>query len=116
MLLPVPPATKRPISVAGTPNFDRYVCDVHPKTWAATCKWADAVLFGNFLTVVDKAAHTGKGKGVGGTDRVIYTARRDAFDAKNRFGMPAELWLSDDPTESWGILWNSIAKGKNHDG
>ena len=30
-------------------DFDRYTSDVHDKTWAATAKLADAVLFGNFF-------------------------------------------------------------------
>lgn len=96
------------------PDFDRYVCDCHSKTWSATHKWADAVLFGNFLTVIDneqKAAKRGKGKAVGGTDRVLYTERRDAYDAKNRFGMPTEIWLEDGPSASWSILASHLQQG-----
>lgn len=76
---------KNPLGV----DFDRYVSDTHHKTWGITHKWADAVLFGNFLTIIDgeeKAKRQGKGKAIGGTDRVLYTERRDAFDAKNRTG------------------------------
>ena len=96
------------------PDYDRYVSDAHAKTWGVTHKWADAVLFANFLTIIDderKARRTGKGKGVGGADRVVYTERRDAYDAKNRFGLPSEIWLTDDPTESWGIIRSHIMKG-----
>lgn len=90
-------------------DFDRYVAKVHPKTWSVTHGWADAVLFGNFLTVVDKAKTTSvKGKGIGGTDRVVYTERRDAFDAKNRYGMLESIDLSNDPSAGWGIIWSAI--------
>ena len=84
-------------------DYDRYVSDTHDKTWAATAKWADAILFGNFLWVVDK-----KGKGVGGTDRVVYTERRDSFDAKNRYGMNEIIEIPNDPSETWSTLQNAI--------
>lgn len=84
------------------PDFDRYSSDVHAKTWAATAKWADTVLFGTFVTVTNK--QNGKHKGVGGTDRVIYTERRDAFDAKNRYGMPEALDIRVDHTALWSTL------------
>jgi len=88
-------------------DYDRYVSDVHDKTWAATARWADAVFFGNFLTIID-AEKKGKGKGVGGTDRYIHTERRDAWDAKNRYGMTAEIQLENDPSRTWAQVWQAI--------
>lgn len=92
-------------------DFDRYVSDCHEKTWGASAKWSDAVLFGNFFTVIDKEKK-GKGKGVGGTDRVLYTERRDAWDAKNRFGMDPEIWLGNDPAAMWDQVWSQITNTK----
>lgn len=93
-------------------DFDRYTGDVHAKTWGPTAKCADAVLFGNFFTVVDKEKQ-GKGKGIGGTDRVIYTERRDAWDAKNRYGMAPEIWLTDiPPQEMWNTVYAEIVRKK----
>ena len=84
-------------------DFDRYVSDAHHKTWASTHKWADAVFFGNFLTIVDK--QKGKtGKGIGGTSRVVYTERRDAYDAKNRYGMPEAIDIPNDPTLVYSVV------------
>lgn len=94
-------------------DFDRYVSDLHHKTWSVTHKWADAVLFGNFFTVIDneeKAKRTGKGKAIGGTDRVVYTERRDAYDAKNRYGMPQQVWLKGGPAAAWDTVWEHIFK------
>ena len=59
-------------------DYDRYIADCHAKTWAATARWADAILFGKFDSVVDlKAADRGniqkKGKGIGGAFRVMHT-------------------------------------------
>ncbi len=96
------------------PDYDRYVCDVHHKTWAVTNRWADAVLFGKFYTVMEnekKAQRTGKGKAIGGTDRVLYTEQRDAFVAKNRYGMPSEIWLDGGPTGSWKSVAQHLANG-----
>jgi len=94
-------------------DYDRYVSNVHHKTWGITHKWADAVLFGQFVTVIAKDKVTDKkGKGIGGTDRVLYCERRDAYDAKNRYGMPAELDIPGDPARIWPTIWAAITKGK----
>jgi len=98
-------------------DYDRYVSDVHDKTWGVTAKWADAVLFGNFFTVVETARSSKpealkKGKGIGGTERVIYTERRDAFDAKNRYGMPEILDIPNEPENVWNTIWGHITSGK----
>jgi len=76
-------------------DFDQYASNLHPKTWAITAKWSDAVLFGNFLTITDDI-NDDRAKGVGGTERVIYTERRDAWEAKNRYGLPAEIKVGDE--------------------
>ncbi len=88
-------------------DFDRYTADVHHKTWSVTHKWADAVLFANFIIIPDKSA-SGKTKGIGGSDRIIYTQRRDAFDAKNRYAMEPELDIPDDPKGMWPALWAAL--------
>lgn len=83
-------------------DFDRYEAACHQKTWGATHKWADAVLFCTFRTITAEKA--GKTKGIGGTDRVVYTERRDAFDAKNRHGMPEELEIPGDPAQAYQLV------------
>ena len=94
-------------------DYDRYISDVHEKTWGSTHKWADAVLFGNFFTVIEKNRPADKrGKGVGGVDRVLYTEHRDAFDAKNRFGLPPVLDIPDDPTQIWTTISQAIRQEK----
>ena len=85
-------------------DFDRYISAVGQRTWNLACKWADAVLFGNFLTVVDKKT----GKGVGGTTRCIYTEHTDAYDAKNRYNLPRVIHLPDDSTKAWSTLWSAF--------
>ena len=93
------------------PDFDRYMADIHEKTWAVTHKWADAALFGSFRSIVDRVNEkSNKGKGIGGADRVVYTERRDAFDAKNRYGLPEEIDLPNDPTASFQTIIDLITK------
>jgi len=98
-------------------DYDRYVSDVHDKTWSITSKWADAVLFGNFFTVVETARSNKpealkKGKGIGGTERVIYTERRDAFDAKNRYNLPPVIDIPNEPDKMWDTIWGHITNRK----
>jgi hypothetical protein len=94
-------------------DFDRYVADCHDKTWSVTHKWADAVLFGTFITVTVEDRKAGKRmKGIGGSERTLYTERRDAWDAKNRFGMDPQISIPDDPTQIWSTIWDAIKGNK----
>lgn len=90
-------------------DFDRYTAACHGKTWEVVSRWSDAVLFGNFLSDVktDRATDK-KGKGQGGTMRVLYTERRDAFDAKNRHGMPDVIQMPDDHAAVWATVGQYI--------
>ena len=67
------------------------------------------MLFGKFVTITEKSK-TGVIKGIGGTDRILYTERRDAFDAKNRYGMPAEIDIPNDPAKTWETIWKHLYK------
>lgn len=89
-------------------DFDRYIADCHEKTWSVTHKWADAVFFGTFVTVAVEDKKSKRTKGLGGDERVLYTTRRDAYDAKNRYGMPAQINMPDDPAAMWSTVWDSI--------
>lgn len=94
-------------------DFDRYTADCHPKTWAATEKWADNVFFGTFNTaVIDSSgkiatvadAKKGGRKGIGGDKRIVNTQRTPGYDAKNRHGMPQEIEMPDTPDEMWQTI------------
>jgi hypothetical protein len=92
-------------------DYDRYIADAHEKTWSQTAKWADCVLFGKFNTVVDGAKDLSKkGKGIGGNERIVYTEQRDAFDAKNRYGMPEEIDIPSDPAAAFPTIISYIVK------
>lgn len=101
------------------PAYDRYICDCHDKVWQTTARWSDCILFGKFHTVVDlpgsqksKALSDRKGKGIGGTQRVIYTVGCDAFVAGNRYGLAPALGVPEVPSQMWGSVWGEITKMK----
>ena len=97
------------------PEFDRWCADCHPKVWAATSRWADTVLFARFVTVVTEPERKGqKVRGIGGTERVIETEHRDAWDAKNRFGMDQQIQVEADPTKTWATIWAAICGVKSN--
>lgn len=75
------------------PDYDRYELKVHNKAAGVLKEWCDAVLFANYET----HAHEDKKKRVRGVDtgsRLIFTVRTGAYDAKNRYSLPATLPLS----------------------
>jgi hypothetical protein len=85
------------------PDYDRYQPDVHKKTWSATHKWADMILFGMFETFVTSAkSGDKKGKADGGQTRIIKTVRHAAYDAGNRHGLPEEIECGESPEEAYG--------------
>lgn len=93
-------------------DYDRYEPDLHRKTWSLTHKWADIVLFGNYYTAIDDKGVRAKGKG--GTQRVIYTERTAAFDAKNRHGLPPDIYLPNGPAESAQAFRQAMMEAKNN--
>lgn len=98
-------------------DYDRFQPDVDKRTWSISHKWADAVLFGNFETAVssvkeNKKTGEAKGKGVGGKQRIMYTVRDAAYDAKNRMGLPEEVEMGRSPAEAWSNFMAAIKQGR----
>lgn len=76
------------------PAFDRYQLKLSKKVSPLVKEWADAVLFGNWKTVVrEEKGQTSKG--VGGKERELNCGHSATADAKNRHG------LAD--REKWGV-------------
>lgn len=88
-------------------DYGRYSPDMHEKTWGATHKWADVVLFGNFQTVVDS-----KGKAAGGDRRILCATRTAAYDAKNRVGLSDEIDMGSSPQEAWRSFTAALVAGR----
>jgi len=86
-----------------TDGYDRYELKLTKHCAPLLREWADALLFANYKTTLIEGSD-GRMKARGGQQRVLHTERCAAFDAKNRFGLPAELPLS---IESLRHLWSS---------
>jgi hypothetical protein len=75
----------------GMQAYDRYELKLSKQSSPLIKEWADALLFANFKTRVLEA-ESGRAKGVGGKERVLYTQRCAAWDAKCRAsGVPEEI-------------------------
>lgn len=92
-------------------DFDRYMPKLYEcKTfsfWEPAKQWADIVLFGHYEMMAigrggkEETDPTKKGKGVGGTDRILLTQRTAAYDAKNRLGLKEEIDCGESPQQAW---------------
>ena len=77
--------------------FDRYVIKLHSRAAALLQEHSDIVLFANYRisTVKSDVGFNKKvTRALGSGERVLYTAERPAFLAKNRYGLPDTLPLS----------------------
>ncbi|MBQ3265231.1 MAG: AAA family ATPase [Ruminococcus sp.] len=68
--------------------YDRWSLKLTKQDSSLLKEWADAVLFVNYKTYVEKTKDN-KHKASGGR-RVMYTAHHPCWDAKNRWGLPDE--------------------------
>ena len=103
----------------GGANYDRYMPEMHEKTWAITKGWVDNILFGNFEVVVRQGNKTvtddasKKGKVAGSAPRILYTnSDNPVFEAKNRVGLEDEIELGETPKEGWSNLAKAIIAGR----
>jgi GTPase SAR1 family protein len=71
-------------------SYDRYELKLSKQSSPLVKEWADELWFMRFKTKVT-TSETGKGKAVGGKDRIILTTHSAAYDAKTRSGLPDEL-------------------------
>jgi len=89
-------------------DFDRYEMKLHAKAAGLVKEWADAVLFANYETYAKKDEKTKRVRGVDTGARLLFTERRAAWDAKNRYGLPESLPLSWADFEA-GVTTGAVA-------
>ena len=70
-------------------GYDRWELKLDQKNSLKVKEWADAILFATFETKVVESS--GRTKGIGGRERVIYTTHAAAYDAGNRHGLPEKI-------------------------
>jgi hypothetical protein len=79
-------------------GYDRYEIKLSKKVAPMVKEWADLILFANYKTRLVEGAD-GRKKGRGGKERVLYAERTAAWDAKNRFSLPAEMPMTIESVE-----------------
>jgi len=91
-------------------DYHRWTPDLSNTPLNTTIRWADAVLFFDFVDTVSKVGR--KAKGVGGNKRVIYTQRTAAHVAKERHGLPDVISLGSTGKEGFENFINAMKEGK----
>ena len=74
-------------------TYDHYELKCSKTVSPLIKEWSDGLLFANYRTYIQASAN-GKGKAVGGKERVLYTEHTAFCDAKNRWGLSGVLPLS----------------------
>jgi GTPase SAR1 family protein len=77
--------------------YDRYELKLSKQSSPLVKEWADELWFMRFKTKVS-TSESGKGKGLGGKERIIQTTHSAAYDAKTRSGLAEEM----------PMLWESV--------
>jgi hypothetical protein len=91
-------------------SYDRYQLRMHKHQIKLWSEWVDTILFANYEIKVNTERggqntpeNLKKGKArATAPDRILYTERRAAFDAKNRYSLPFEIPLD------WGEFSKAI--------
>ena len=73
-----------------TDSYDRYTINLSKHVTPKVKEWCDVMLFCNYKTQTVEGKDK-KTKAVGGKRRVMYAECSAAWDAKNRYGLDAEL-------------------------
>jgi len=82
-----------------TDGFDRYELKLTKQSAPLLREWCDLLLFCNYRTKLVEGSD-GRLKATGGKDRVMHAEHSAAWDAKNRFDLPAEMPMDIGQLES----------------
>lgn len=93
-----------PIQNAG---YDRNILKLHERSTGCLKEWAEVMLFADFETITYEDDNK-KPRARSDSDRVMYTEKRAAFDAKSRVSLPFEMPVDFD---NFMLKW-SEAHGK----
>lgn len=91
-------------------DYDSYQIKCHEKVSSLWREWVDALFFARFSTFIKKDQKDAKAKAraIGDDSRIVYTTKRPAFQAKNRYNMPPELPFTED---FWNVFMGYAKKG-----
>lgn len=89
-------------------DYDSYMIKCDEKVSSLWREWVDALLFARFKTFINKSDDDSRARAFGDDERMVYTVKRPAFQAKNRYGLPSEMDFKED---FWQVLRGYINKG-----
>lgn len=69
-------------------------------------EYCDEVLFANWRMGLTEDEGKDRKRGVGSGERIVYTEKRPAWDAKNRHDLPAQIHVKD---RDWADVWDVLA-------
>jgi len=92
-------------------DFDKYQPDITEKNWQPVMRWADAIIFSHHERLTVKDGMKVKATLMG---RKLYTTDSAAFDAKNRMGLPPEIEVPEEPSQTWNAFVQAVREAKNH--
>jgi hypothetical protein len=79
--------------------YDRYQMRLQKRALGLWSEWSDIVAFLTYKIAIkkeDKGFGSDRTRATGTGDRVIYTTERPAWNAKNRWGLPDEIFIGKD--------------------
>ena len=92
-------------------KYTRYMPTLHKWRWEITSAWCDMALMLDRVTVVQEQRGSSKAKAKGGTQRILRTTHSATHDAKNRYGLPEIITLSNKSgEESVSIIQGEFVK------
>ena len=72
-------------------DYDQFEIKCHEMVSSLWREWVDALLFCRFETFVKDGGDDGKTVAKGTGNRIMFTEKRPAFQAKNRYGLPPQI-------------------------
>lgn len=93
----------RPFKNPDGTDFDQYHPFLEKETWAVTHRWAQTVLFYNFIMEIDE-----KKKKARTEHRALFTEHGASYIAKNRMGLPPVIDAGEDGKECWSNFMSAI--------
>lgn len=89
-------------------DFDQYIPFLDKEIWAISHRWAQIVLFYNYIVDIDEKAKKAKGA----DSRALFTEHGASFIAKNRMGLPPVIEAGDSGEDCFNNLMSALEASK----
>lgn len=89
-------------------DYDRYQIKCDERVASIWREWSTALLFAKFEVLTHQKEEQNRARAVGDGERLVCTQNRPAYQAKNRYNMPAVLPFTED---FWSVFIGYVKKG-----